>query len=71
MKGWLYPNRPSVLLTSCYAQALGVVDVGSLSVELSGDKGTQQSSLLSCLSKARTTASGVVVKVQGEVRQSA
>ena len=38
---------------ACYAQALGVVEVGSLSVELFVEgKGTQRSSLLSCLSRA-------------------
>ena len=30
------------------------------------DKGTQRSSLLSCLFKGRTTASGVVIEVQGK-----
>ena len=53
-------------LILCYAQALGVVVVGSLLVELSGGYGYAVVVPPIVPRKGRTTASGVVIGVQGK-----
>ena len=50
----------------CYAQALGVVDVRSLLAELFGEsKGTQRSSLLSCLTRAEPRRQAQLLESRG------
>ena len=61
--GWC--RRVQVGLILCYTQALGVVDVGSLSVELSGEQGYAVVVPPVVPHEGRTTASGVVMRIRG------